>query len=97
MRAVYDDPATSTKDPKLLAERAGVSVAAARGFLTRQASAQIDRAYTKPPAEAFAPTGDAYGTYLVDTVYFRDEAGANDHHGAILIAIEANTRYAYAR
>jgi hypothetical protein len=35
------------------------------------------------------------GTYEVDTFYIRYEAGANDHHCAILIFLEANTRYAY--
>jgi len=97
MLAVYGNPATTTNSAHELARRAGVTVAEAKRFLKIQASAQVDRQRTKPPDTAYAPTGGEWGTYEVDTVYFRDEAGANNHHGAILVSIEANTRYAYAR
>ena len=97
MQEVYDNPMTTTNNHVELARRAKVSENQAKHFLKKQAVNQIDKIKKKPDEKFFAPTGDKYGTYEVDTIYLRDEAGANDHHGAILICLEANTRYAYGR
>ena len=97
LTTIYDNPRTTTNNYVELAKRAHVSENKAKHFLKKQAVNQIDKIRNKPDEKFFAPTGDRYGTYEVDTIYLRDEAGANDHHGAILICLEANTRYAYGR
>ena len=91
MQEVYDNPRTTTNNYAELARRAKVSENQAKHFLKKQAVNQIDKIRKKPDEKYYAPTGDRYGTYEVDTIYLRGEAGANDHHGAILICLEANT------
>jgi len=97
LRSVFDDPGTTTRDPHLLATRAGVTLNSAKAFLSKQAAAQTMRQHQTPPLAAFAPSGDDYGTWLGDTIYLRDLAGVNSHRGAIFTIIEVNSRYAYCR
>ena len=82
LRSVFDDPGTTTRDPHLLATRAGVTLNSAKAFLSKQSAAQTMRQHQTPPLAAFAPSGDVYGTWLGDTIYLRDLAGVNSHRGA---------------
>ena len=61
LRSVYEDTLTSTRDPALLAERAGVTVKSAQTFLRDEASAQVSRQRRKPTADNYAPTGAPQG------------------------------------
>ena len=97
LRAVFDDPRTTTRDPSLLAERARVTLKSARAFLRTSAASQVSQVPKKPSDDAYAPTGGHEGEYLADVIYLRDYAGANKHHGAILTLLGVNSRYAYAR
>ena len=96
IKAVFDDPRTSSRAPATLAKRAGVSAKAAAGFLRDQAAAQITRRATKPPLAAFAPTGGPRGEYLADVIYLRDYAGVNKQRSCILTIMGVNSRYVYA-
>ena len=84
IKAVFDDPRTTSRAPATLAARAGTSAKAAAGFLRDQAAAQITRRATRPPDDAFAPTGGPRGEYLADVVYLRDYAGVNNQRTCIL-------------
>ena len=77
IKAIFDDPRTTSRDPATLAKRAGTSSKAAAGFLRDQAAAQITRRATRPPDDAFAPTGGPRGEYLADVIYLREYAGVN--------------------
>jgi Fe2+ transport system protein FeoA len=96
IKAVFDDPRTTSRAPATLAKRAGTSAKAAAGFLRDQAAAQITRRATRPPDDAFAPTGGPRGEYLADVVYLRDYAGVNNKRTCILTLLGANSRFAYA-
>ena len=97
LRAVFEDPRTTTRDPSLLADRARVTLKSARAFLRTSAASQISQVSKKPPDAAYAPTGGHEGEYLADVIYLRDYSGANKHRGAILTLLGVNSRYAYAR
>ena len=68
IKAVFDDPRTTSRNPTTLAKRAGATVKAATAFLRDQAAAQIRRRAVKPPEDAFAPTGGNRGEYLADVI-----------------------------
>ena len=97
LRSVYEDTLTSTRDPALLAERAGVTVQSAKTFLRDEASAQITRQYNKPSPENYAPTGDLQGFWQADVIAFKDYKGVNAQRMAILTVLNTTTRFAYAR
>ena len=97
LRAVFEDPRTTTRDPSLLADRARVTLKSARAFLRTSAASQISQVPKKPPEVAYAPTGGHEGEYLADVIYLRDYSGVNKHRGAILTLLGVNSRYAYAR
>ena len=97
LRAVFEDPRTTTRDPSLLADRARVTLKSARAFLRTSAASQISQVSKKPPDVAYAPTGGHEGEYLADVIYLRDYSGVNKHRGAILTLLGVNSRYAYAR
>ena len=97
IKAVFDNPRTSTRSPALLAKRAGVTPKAAADFLRDQASAQIRRRAVKPPESSFAPTGGRRGEWLADIIYLRDYAGVNRRRECILTLLGANSRFVYAR
>ena len=96
IKAVFDDPRTTSRAPATLAKRAGTSAKAAAGFLRDQAAAQITRRATRPPDDAFAPTGGPRGEYLADVIYLRDYAGVNNKRTCILTLLGVNSRFAYA-
>lgn len=99
LREVYENPATSTRDPALLAKRAGTTLKSAQAFLRDLPAAQLSRRAKPAPARRkyYAPTGGRHGLWLIDTMYLREFAGVNSKRGAILTAVNPNTRYAYAR
>ena len=69
LTTIYDNPRTTTNNYVELAKRAHVSENKAKHFLKKQAVNQIDKIRNKPDEKFFAPTGDRYGTYEVDTIY----------------------------
>ena len=95
IKTVFDDPRTTSRAPATLAKRAGTSSKAAAGFLRDQAAAQITRRATRPPDDAFAPTGGPRGEYLADVIYLRDYAGVNNQRTCILTLLGVNSRYVY--
>ena len=97
IKAIYDDPRTSSKNPATLAKRAGVTTAAAAAFLKDQASHQATRRAHKPADEDFAPTGGPRGEYLADVIYLREYRGVNKAQECILTLLGVNSRYVYAR
>ena len=97
IKAIYDDPRTSSKNPATLAKRAGVTTAAAAAFLKDQASHQATRRAHKPADEDFAPTGGPRGEYLADVIYLREYKGVNHNHKCVLTLLGVNSRYVYAR
>ncbi len=97
LREVYDNVATTTRNPSLLAKRAGVTLKAAQAFLRDQAASQVSRRAIKPSESSYAPTGGAYGDYLGDVIFLSDYAGVNAKRASILTIMGANNRYAYAR
>ena len=94
---IFADPATSTRNPALLAKRARVPLKVAQAFLRDLGPAQIARRASRPPQTAFAPTGGPHGEWIADTVYLRAYAGVNQKRGAIVTVLNPNTRYAYSR
>jgi hypothetical protein len=97
IKAIYDDPRTSSRNATTLAKRAGVTRAAAAAFLKDQASSQITKRAHKPPEDSYAPTGGPRGEYLADVIYLREYRGVNKSQECILTLLGANSRYVYAR
>jgi len=97
IKQVFDDPRTTTRNPTLLAKRAGVTVKSAKAFLRDQAASQIMKRATKPPDSAYVPTGGPRGEWLGDTIYLTAYAGVNKKRTAIFTIMEVNSRYVYAR
>ena len=97
IKATYDNPRTSSRNPATLAKRAGVNTAAAAAFLRDQAASQITKRAKKPPERDFAPTGGPRGEYLADVIYLREYRGVNKKRECILTLLGANSRYVYAR
>ena len=97
IKAVFDNPATTTRNPELLAKRAGVTVQSARAFLRDQTASQITKRAVKPPDSAYVPTGGGRGLWLGDVIYLRDYAGVNKKRECILALVGVNSRYVYAR
>lgn len=96
IKAIFEDPKTSTRNPKLLAERANVSIKAATSFLKDQHGSQIRKQH-RADKSSYVPTGGIRGLYLADVMYLRDYAGFNKKRTCILTLMEVNSRYVYAR
>lgn len=96
IKTVFEDPRTTMPDAATLAQRAGVTTKSARAFLRDQTAAQITRRATRPPGNAFAPTGGPRGEYLADVIYLREYAGVNSQRTCILTVMGVNSRYVYA-
>ena len=96
IKSVFEDPKTTTRNPKLLSERANVSIKIATSFLRDQSGAQIRKGH-RIDKSSFVPTGGVRGTYLADVMYLRDYAGFNKKRTCILTIMEVNSRYVYAR
>ena len=88
---------TTTKNPSVLAKRAGTTVKVAREFLKKQQAVQVTKQYTKPPPSAYAPTGAERGEYEGDVIFLKDYKGLNSGRTAIFTILETNSRYVYAR
>jgi hypothetical protein len=99
LKSVYEDPLTSTRDPALLAKRAGVAVQSAKSFLRDQASSQVAQQWKKPAASSgvYAPTGAPPGHWQADVIFFEDYQGVNDRRKAMLTVLHTTTRYAVVR
>ena len=99
LKSVYEDPLTSTRDPALLAKRAGVTVKSAKSFLHDQSSSQVAQQWRKPAASSgvYAPTGAPPGHWQADVIFFEDYQGVNDRRKAMLTVLHTTTRYAVVR
>jgi hypothetical protein len=99
IKSVYQDPKTSTRDPKLLAERAKVTIKSAKAFLRDQSSVQVSKRWRKPaPAPGvYSPTGAPSGHYQADVMFLDDYRGVNKQRGAILTVMNTTTRAVSAR
>jgi hypothetical protein len=99
LKAVYDDPARTSRNPRLLAARAGGSVQSAEAFLRDQASSQLAKQWRKPSASsgAYTPTGAPAGHWQSDVTYLEDYKGVNDRRKAILTVLNTTTRFAIAK
>ena len=97
IKQVFDNPRTTTRNPALLAKRAGVQVKSAIAFLRDQAASQITKRAVKPPDSAYVPTGGPRGEWLGDTIYLTSYVGVNKQRTAIFTIMEVNSRYVYAR
>ena len=103
LRSTYDDPATTTRDPALLDERAGTTLKSARAFLAREGSAQTAAGYRRPQSSsttahsAYAPTGAPAGHWQADVVAFELYRGANRGRKFVLTVLHTTTRVAHAR
>jgi len=96
IKAIFEDPKTTTRNPKILAERANVSIKAATSFLQDQHGSQIRKKH-RADKSSYVPTGGNRGLYLADVMYLRDYAGLNKKRSCILTLMEVNSRYVYAR
>ena len=94
---VYKDPLRTSRSAATLAKRAGVTVAAAKGFLRDREEAQVRRRVARLKNVTYAPTGDERGVWIGDTIYLNDYAGVNKGRSAIFTILECNSRYVYAR
>ena len=103
LRSVYEDPATTSLNATILAERAGTTVKAAKAFLKTQATAQAEARWTKPTStstlahSAYAPTGAPAGHWQADVIAFELLKGANIQRKFILTVLHTTSRVAYAR
>jgi hypothetical protein len=94
---IFNDPRKTSRDPTVLAKRAGTTVKSAKAFLRDQGVAQLRQRAVKPSSDSYAPTGGEYGTWLGDVVYLKDYAGVNDKRSCLLVLMEVNSRYVYVR
>ena len=99
LKAVYEDPARTSRDPRVLASRAGGSVKSAEAFLRDQESSHFAKQWRKPSASsgAYTPTGAPAGHWQADVTFLEDYKGVNDRRKAILTVLNTTTRFAVAR
>ena len=97
LREVYDNPKTTTRNPALLAKRAGVTVKSACAFLATQTGAGVRTAWRRPSREQFAPAGGPAGHWQSDVMFLDDYRGVNDKRRAILTVLNTTSRFAIAR
>jgi hypothetical protein len=64
LKQVYDDPKTTSRDPYLLASRAGVQVATAKKFLRTQIGNLVNEKHVPPPQGSvkYCPAGSTTNT-----------------------------------
>ena len=99
IRAIYENPRTSTRDAVLLAKRSGVDLKTAQAFLRNEASSQTSAQWKKPPQSGhnYSPTGAPAGNYQADVIFLEDYKGVNAKRKAILTVMNTTSRYAAAR
>ena len=97
LRDIYDNPKTTTRNPALLAKRAGTTVKSAKAFLATQSSSVVRSAWRSPSAEQFAPAGGPAGHWQADVLFLDLYKGANEKRSALLLVINTTTRYAIVR
>jgi hypothetical protein len=96
LRVIYGNPATTSKNKRILAERAGTTQAEADRFLKSLAAVQVTKK-AAPSKILYVPTTGVKGSYACDTMYLKDYAKVNQKRMAIFVVIHVNTRYAYCR
>jgi hypothetical protein len=97
LRIIYENPATTTKNKKILAARAGTKQAEAEKFLKSLAAVQVTQKALPSSKIHYVPTAGPTGLYLCDVIYLKDYAGVNKKRSAIFTVMNINTRYAYSR
>jgi hypothetical protein len=96
LNQIYSNPATTTKNKKILAARAGTTQAEASSFLKSLAAVQVTK---KAPTTSImhVPTTGVKGSYACDVMYLKDYAGVNQKRMAIFVVAHVNTRMLYCR
>jgi hypothetical protein len=97
LRDIYDNPKTTTRNPSLLAKRAGTTVKSAKAFLASQSSSVVRTAWHRPSLAQFAPAGGPAGHWQADVLFLDLYKGANDKYKALLLLLNTTTRYAIVR
>ena len=99
LQHAYDDASTTTRNPKLLAQRTGMTQVAAKTFLASQKSSVIQKRWTAPPVGSaqYSPTGAPAGHWQADVIFFKDLKSKNQQNIAILTVLNTTSRYALAR
>ena len=77
LKLIYDDPALTTENKKILAARANVTQSVADKFLKSLAAVQITQKPLPASQIHHIPTAGISGTYLCDDMYLKDYAGVN--------------------
>jgi len=98
-KSTYNDPSTTTRTPALLAERAGVPLAAAKAFLAQEKTSIVNKRWVTPPegSPQYCPTGAPAFHWQSDVIYFKLLKSKNKQKQAILTVINTTSRFAYAR
>ena len=97
IKETYENPALSSKDPKILAERAGVRQVEAKRYIQNLGASQVTKQHTAPNPKTYVPLCNKYGHYCADVIFFKDYASVNKKNGAISTMINSNSRYVYCR
>ena len=97
LRDIYDNPKTTTRNPSLLAKRAGTTVKSAKAFLATQSSSVVRTSWHLPSLSQFAPANGPAGHWQADVLFLDLYKGANDKRRALLLVLNTTTRYAIVR
>ena len=97
LREIYENAKTTTRNPTLLAKRAGTTVKSARTFLTDEGSSQTTEKWRRTAATVYAPTGAPQDHWQADVVSLQDYMGVNKKRTHLLSMLNTTTRFAAAR
>ena len=97
LKSIYDDPATTTKNKRILARRAGTKQVEAEKFLKSLAAVQVTQKALPSSQIHYVPTSGPSGMYLCDVFYLKDYLGKNQKRSSVFTVMNINTRYAYSR
>ena len=97
LREIYENAKTTTRNPTLLAKRAGTTVKSARTFLADEGSSQTTEKWRRTAATVYAPTGAPQDHWQADVVSLQDYKGVNKKRTHLLSMLNTTTRFAAAR
>ena len=97
LKSVYENPAATTKNKRILADRAGTKQAEADKFLKSLAAVQVTQKALPSSQIHYIPTAGPSGMYLCDVFYLKDYLGKNQKRSSVFTVMNINTRYAYSR
>lgn len=97
LREIYENARTTTRNPTLLAKRAGTTVKSARSFLANEGSSQTTEKWRRTAGTVYAPTGAPQDHWQADVVSLQDYMGVNKKRTHLLSMLNTTTRFAAAR